>query len=172
MEALLSYGKERSEMVDVSAIGVVATSLNTLINMTKAMKDVHDATLIDGKVFELQRAILETQQSVFAANEERTALIEEVREAKAQIARLEAWDAEKQRYELKEVGAGSLAYVVKETMRIGEPLHQICAACYQHARKSILQPRAKHPDMTLFCSECKAELFIGNIPYPGGLVFG
>jgi hypothetical protein len=93
-------------MVDVSAIGVVMTSLNTLVNMTKAMKDVHDATLIDGKVFELQRAILETQQSVFAANEERMALVEEVREAKAQIARLEAWDAEKQRYELKDVGDG------------------------------------------------------------------
>ena len=158
-------------MVDLTAIGVISTSLNSLVNITKAMKDVRDASLIDGKVFELQRAILETQQSVFAANEERTALIEEVREAKAQIARLEAWDTEKQRYELKDVGAGSLAYAVKETMRSGEPIHRICAACYQHARKSILQPRIKHPDVILFCSECKAELFVGPSG-GGGATFG
>jgi hypothetical protein len=150
-------------MVDVSAIGVVATSLNTLVNMTKAMKDVRDATLIDCKVFELQRAILETQQSVFAANEERTALIEEIREAKAQIARLEAWETEKQRYELKDVGAGSLAYAVKESMRNSEPPHQICAHCYQNGHKRILQPNVSGFGKELFCPGCKTTISIGII---------
>jgi hypothetical protein len=148
-------------MVDVSAIGVVATSLNTLVNMTKAMKDVRDASLIDGKVFELQRAILETQQSVFAANEERTTLIEEIRDAKAQIARLEAWNAEKERYELQDVGAGSLAYVIKESMRSSEPVHKICANCYQKAHKSILQPLNRSQQNFLFCPQCKTEFYIG-----------
>ena len=43
-------------MVDISAIGIVATSLNTAVNIAKAMVDVRDATVIQGKVFELQRA--------------------------------------------------------------------------------------------------------------------
>jgi hypothetical protein len=158
-------------MVDMTAIGVVSTSLNTAINIAKAMIDVRDAAAFQGKVFELQRAIIDAQQSVFAANAERTALIEEVREAKAQIACLEAWEAEKQRYELKDVGCGSLAYVVKENMRNGEPLHQICAACYQRTRKSILQPRINHPDIILFCSECKTDLFVGPSG-GGGFIFG
>jgi hypothetical protein len=157
-------------MVDMSAIGVVATSLNTAVNIAKAMMDVRDATAVQGKVFELQRAIIDAQQSVFAANAERSALIEEIREAKAQIVRLEAWEAEKQRYELKDVGAGSLAYVVKETMRSGEPPHQICAACYQHGRKSILQPKAVGHDKTLNCSECKAQIFTGLMPMHFGVV--
>ena len=152
-------------MVDMSAIGVVATSLNTLVNMTKAMKDVHDATLFDSKVFELQRAILETQQSVFAANEERTALIEEIRAAKAQIARLEAWEAEKQRYELKDVGRGSLAYAIKETMRGGEPPHQICAHCYQKDHKRILQPHISGLGRELICPDCKATLSVGSVDF-------
>jgi hypothetical protein len=153
-------------MVDMTAIGVVSTSLNTAINIAKAMVDIHDSTQVQGKVFELQRAIIDAQQSVFAANAERTALIEEIRDAKAKITSLEAWEAEKQRYELKEVGAGSLAYVIKESMRSGEPVHHICAACYQRGHKSILQPRARHPDKTLFCSECKAELFVGTLFSP------
>jgi hypothetical protein len=150
-------------MVDVSATGVVATSLNTAVNIAKAMMDVHDATAVQGKVFELQRAIIEAQQSVFAANEERTALIEEVREAKAQIASLEAWETEKQRYELNEVGDGSLAYTAKEVMRGREPPHHICAACYQRAQKSILQPRSEHPNIILYCPEYKNKLFIGEM---------
>lgn len=148
-------------MVDMSAISIISVSLNTAINIAKAMVDVRDATVFQGKVFELQRAIIDAQQNIFAANAERSSLIEEVREAKAQIARLEAWDTEKQRYELKDVGAGSLAYAVKESMRDSEPTHHICAACYQHGHKSILQPNAVYPDKTLYCSECKAQIFTG-----------
>jgi hypothetical protein len=109
-------------MVDLTAIGVVSTSLNTAINIAKAMVDIRDAAAFQGKVFELQRAIIDAQQSVFAANAERTSLIEEIRQLKARVAELETWEAEKQRYELKDVGFGSLAYIVKESMRGAEPL--------------------------------------------------
>ncbi len=148
-------------MVDLTAIGVVSTSLNTAINIAKAMVDIRDATAFQGKVFELQRAIIDAQQSVFAANAERTALIEEIGQAKAEIARLEAWETEKLRYELQDVGKGSLAYVVKESMRGTEPEHKICSNCYQHAQKSILQPLHKGQEKFLFCPKCKTEFYIG-----------
>jgi hypothetical protein len=152
-------------MVDMTAIGVVATSLNTAINIAKAMVDVRDATAFQGKVFELQRAIIDAQQSVFAANAERSSLIEELREAKGQIVRLEAWEAERQRYELKDVGRGSLAYVVKESVRGAEPPHQICANCYQIGHKRILQPRVSGFGKELFCSDCEATLSIGSVDF-------
>jgi hypothetical protein len=53
-------------MVDITAIGVVANSLNRAVNIAKAMIDVRDATTFQRKVFELQRAIIDAQQSVFA----------------------------------------------------------------------------------------------------------
>jgi hypothetical protein len=52
-------------MVDMTAIGVISTSLNTLVNITRAMSDVRDATVFQGKVFELQRAIIDAQQNIF-----------------------------------------------------------------------------------------------------------
>jgi hypothetical protein len=159
-------------MVDMTAIGVIATSLNTIVNITKAMKDVQDATLIQSKVFELQGVIIETQQSVFAANTERTVLVDKISELETKIASLEAWETEKQRYELKEIGNGSLAYTVKESMCGTEPVHHICANCYQHGRKSILQSRFEHPDFILYCWECKDRLFVGVGPSRGGLIFG
>jgi hypothetical protein len=157
-------------MPDMAAIGVVMTSLNTAVNIAKAMMDVHDATAVQGKVFELQRAIIDAQQSVFAANAERSALIDEIREAKEQISHLEAWEAEKQRYELKDVGAGSLAYAIKEAMRGTEPVHNICANCYQKAYKSILQPRSQASGKYLFCKECSADIMVERTPI--GATFG
>jgi hypothetical protein len=71
------------------------------MDIAKAMKGVHDATLLDNKVFELQRAMLETQQSVFAANEERTELIERIRELEKEISGLKQWEAEKRNTNFK-----------------------------------------------------------------------
>jgi hypothetical protein len=76
------------------------------------------------------------------------------------VAELETWNAEKQRYELKDVGWGSLAYALKEDARGTEQVHQICAACYQHDKKSILQPRIKDLEKLLFWPECKTEINI------------
>jgi hypothetical protein len=42
-------------MVDMTAIMGLTTSLRAIVDITKAMKDVHDANLIQSKIFELTR---------------------------------------------------------------------------------------------------------------------
>jgi hypothetical protein len=88
------------------------------------------------------------------------------------VTELETWDAEKKRYELKEVGLGSLAYVVKESMRGAEPAHQICAYCYQRGHKRILQPGSTGYGKGLFCPDCKTTISIsitGTVQVPDEL---
>jgi hypothetical protein len=156
-------------MVDMTAIGVISTSLNTIVNITKAMKDVHDATLIDGKVFELNRAILETQQSVFAANQERTALIERVRELEKEISDARNWETEKQKYELVRLTEhGPFAYASKGEMSGGEPPYHICATCYDQGKKSILHPETRSPRMAhvLICNMCDSVIYKSGIRQP------
>src|SRR5260370_35297808 len=53
--------------------------------------------------------------------------------------RSKAWGAEKEKYELKNVGRGSFAYVRKKDAQPSEPSHWLCAQCYQNSKKSILQ---------------------------------
>jgi hypothetical protein len=147
-------------MVDVSAIAGTVSALKGAMDITKAMIGLRDAQAIQAKVIELNAAILDAQSSALTANEERSTLIERVRNLEKQVADFEAWETEKQRYELKDIGLGSLAYVVKETMRGTEPSHQICAACYQHHKKSILQPKSHGVMKQLFCPDCKTEFNI------------
>lgn len=148
-------------MVDMAAIAVVSTSLKAAADITKAMVGLRDASMIQGKIIELQGVILSAQQGALTTQSDQFSLLERVRELEKQVADLEAWDSEKQRYELKEVGTGSLAYVVKENARGTEPVHQICAACYQHRRKSILQPKSISMTKLLFCPSCKTDIQIG-----------
>ncbi len=146
-------------MVDMSAIGVVANSLTAAVNITRALADVRDATTIQAKVFELQRAIIDAQQSVFAANEERSGLILRVKELEKELTCLKKWEAEKLRYELVEIAPGILAYAIKESMRGVEPFHYLCANCYTSGRKSFLQQQVRTPRLDRYkCTGCCEEL--------------
>jgi len=148
-------------MVDVTAIGVVSTSLNTAINIAKAMMDIRDATHIQGKVFELQRAILDAQQSVFAANEERTGLIQRVSGLEKEIADMKAWDTEKQRYQLVPLAPNVMAYQLKPTESNHGPIHLLCANCYTDGKKSFLNQNVRGPHLDRFkCNRCGEELTI------------
>lgn len=126
-------------------------TLKSALDLAKGLKDIDNATRRNSAVIELQEQIL-------AAQSAQSELVESVRDLKARVVELETWDAEKQRYELKEVGLGSFAYVVKEGMRGGEPPHQICAYCYQRGHKRILQPGSTGYAKGLFCPDCKTTI--------------
>jgi hypothetical protein len=123
------------------------TAIAQALGALKAMKDIAEATigLRDTAAFrerqiEFQGKIIDAQNALAALQEERTTLIETIRQHEEEIARMKAWDAEKQRYELKAIAAGgSLVYSLKEEAKGTEPPHWICAACYQNDQKFILQ---------------------------------
>ena len=53
-------------MVDMAAIAIVAKSLETAADITKAMIGLRDASMIQEKVIELQGVILSAQQGALA----------------------------------------------------------------------------------------------------------
>lgn len=126
-------------MPDMTTIAAALTSFDALKNIAQAMIGLRDAQAFQAKLIEFNSALIEAQTRVFEVNEERSALIERVHDLEKQIADLEAWETEKQRYALKAIAHGSFAYVLKSEAQGSEPPHQICAACYQRGKKSILQ---------------------------------
>lgn len=103
---------------------------------------------------------VELQEKIFAAHSAQSALVEHVRGLEAEVARLKAWDAEKQRYELKKWGDGAFARVLKESEASGEPIHALCTACYDRGTKSIIHANGE-PQWTKHawdCPTCKFHL--------------
>lgn len=108
------------------------SAFKAMFDLAKGLKDINDATVRNAAVIELQEQILTAQ------NEQAT-LIDKVRDLEKEVAELKAWDAEKQNYELKEIGRGSFACVLKPEAQGAEPVHWLCTQCYDDGKRSILQ---------------------------------
>jgi Zn finger protein HypA/HybF involved in hydrogenase expression len=129
------------------------SAVKSAFELTKAIKDLDDRTRRNAAVIELQESILSAQAA-------QATLIEKVRELEAEVARMKTWDAEKQRYELKDLRKGFFAYIPKEGMESGETPHAICTNCYQKGFKSILQNsgHAVVHDRSWDCPSCKSKM--------------
>jgi hypothetical protein len=155
-------------MVDIGTIASAIGSLKAAGDIAKAMSGLHDAQVIQAKVIELQGVILAAQTNALAAQSDQLTLLEEIRTLKAKMAELEAWNAQKKRYQLQDFGGGTFAYALKPEEAQGEPMHRICPACYEKGHRSVLQfqfRNAAHQDK-YNCPSCKTEFTFGHRAAP------
>ncbi len=147
-------------MVDMAAIAGVATSLRSAVEITKAMVDVRDATLIQTKTFELTREIMAAQSYALEAMATQSDLLTIKRELEEKISNMETWNTEKDRYKLKNIQPGVTVYALKEGMESGEEHHYLCPTCYNRRQKSILQKEVYSSGRIVMqvCHQCGTEL--------------
>jgi uncharacterized protein (DUF697 family) len=150
--------------IDMGSVMALGSSLQSAAEIVKVMVGLRDGALLQAKAIELNGIILTAQGAALSANGAQFALLERVRELEKQLVDMEAWGAEKDKYGLQQIGRGAFAYVLKRQTNSPEPPHWICAACYQHGRKSILANAGKTKgDVTTIiyrCPTCKSEIFI------------
>lgn len=90
---------------------------------------------------------------------------------KKQIADFEAWNRQKDRYELHEPGPGVYVWSLKKEAEASEPAHWICVKCYEDRRRAILQRLSGGNMMVFRCSSCETKIAFNNpeyTPYRGG----
>lgn len=149
-------------MVGISEIAGLLSSVKSAKDIAEAMIGLRDAQAIQAKALEFQSRIFDAMSSAIKVQEERATLLQSVEALKKEIAGLKAWEAQKQRYELKSVGVGALAYSLKKDAGGSEPPHWICPKCYEDGQRSILQPETRVPGRTqhLACSRCGNDILI------------
>lgn len=146
--------------MDMTLITGTISGLKTASDIAKSLLEIKKITDINGKVAELQSVILSAQSSAIEANSAQFAMIEEIRNLKEEMARIKAWNTEKQRYVLTPLAdTGAVAYALKKSMSSAEPPHYICTNCYEDGRKSILGPQKRTTGrVSLCCPKCKSEI--------------
>jgi len=150
-------------VIDMGSIMAAIGGLQTASQIAKSMIDLRDAALFQGKTIELQNAILAAQTSALAAQSEQFALVQRVRDAEEKVARMEAWETEKKRYDLYDYGDSRFTYRLKQSLQGSEPMHELCANCYNsNHQKSILHMETRIPGMAevLVCEHCGANLYV------------
>lgn len=137
-------------------------SLKALSDIGKGLMSLHTMAEVQGKAIELNQIIFDAQQALFSAQAAQSALVNEVRDLKGQIAAMENWNAEKERYQMVSPFKGGMAYAVKKAMSNGEPPHYLCANCFQDRKRSILQNAPNKDGWTSFvCFSCKTSFSTG-----------
>jgi hypothetical protein len=122
----------------VAEIGAGLTSLRAALDITKAMIGLRDAEAFRAKSIELQGLILESLDKAIQSREAYSAQLDRVRALEAEVTSLKDWNAEKANYELKDIGAGCVAYMLKPESRGSQPPHWLCPTCFSKGQKSFL----------------------------------
>lgn len=151
-------------MVDIAAISGAMTALNSAMDIAKSIKSAADAAKINSLVIDLQSTIMQAQGEAMKAQQAQSTQVDQIRKLEEEVARLKAWDAEKEDYELKEVWRGAFAYMLKPDMRGSKPPHWLCQHCYENGKKSLMQHQGAVPTTasgSLFkCPTCNAAFAV------------
>lgn len=157
--------------MDIGSITATVTGLKTAGEVINSILELKTSDAINAAVREANSHLFTVQQEALTAQSEQFAMVEEIRNLKEKITNLEAWNAEKDRYQLEKLWeAGVVAYALKEHMSNGEPPHYLCTNCYKDGMKSILNPqKRKNGRLMLVCPtpKCNAEfhsMYSRNLP--------
>ena len=156
-------------MPDISAIASAVSAFKAAKDIGESMIGLRDAAAFQAKLLEFQSKLIDANNAVFAAQDERSLLLQRVRELEEQVAELKTWTTKQERYELKNVGYSAFAYVLKKEERGTKPPHWVCAKCFEDKHISILQyVLYKGQGQIWTCPSCKSTIQpgTGSIRWP------
>ncbi len=153
--------------MDGSSIVTAVSSLEATGRIFKALFDLNLNAKTIGQINQLQTAIFEAQRSALTAQADYVALVGRVADFEKEIVRLKDWSAERQNYQLADLGRGSTAYALKPAVKQDQEPHWLCTHCYNNHRKSLLQPQGNIDGETTWqCPSCKSAQKVPNRATP------
>jgi hypothetical protein len=139
----------------------IMSPLNAAGQTIEKLIETRDFVKFGDELRKLYADILSAQRGAMTAQANEAALLEQVRELKKRVTDLEAWEREKERYQLVALAPNVLAYSVKASARGTEPSHYICANCYNSGRKSFLNQITRGTRVDVFhCINCNERLTV------------
>src|ERR1700676_899370 len=99
----------------------IMSPLNAAGQSLEKLIETRDLVKFGDELRKLYTDVLAAQRGAMTAQVNEAALLEEVRTLKKQVTDLEAWETEKQRYELVSLAPNVMAYSIKATARGTEP---------------------------------------------------
>ena len=143
-----------------SEITAAIQSTKTAIELVKAAHGLSNYSELLTAVTAVQIKLTDAIASELASQEKQAALAQRVRELEKQIAEIEDWKSQIQRYALFQLPTGALAYALKPGQENGEPMHYLCTACVDKKKKTTLQLSGRF----LHCPECNSKIATRETP--------
>lgn len=103
---------------------------------------------------EMRQLIFKIQTDAMDLQEKLQEKTDRVRELENEVARLKAWDEEKQKYDLRDLATGEYEAGALVYISLTLPLHALCPNCFANGEKSFLQSNGE-PSIREHRFECR-----------------
>ena len=141
----------------VAELTATFSLLKTASELVRGFNSMQNQIAVGDIKIELNNIILDLQANANALNEKYNSIVNSKNDLEKEIINLKDFKSQKEKYILKEIFVGILAYVPKDEIdRIGKH-HWLCQNCLDNLQKfSIYQ---KHNDYYFTCPHCKNEIY-------------
>ena len=136
----------------------------SIFSSAKAIAETADAVKRNAQLMDFQESLINLNSLIASVQQENSSLVREKGDLEDKLKRMETWEAEKQRYRLSPIYAGSLVFALQKSMSNNEPPHYLCTNCYKGGKPSILhgaQSRRNSRDFAFVCPICQSEALNG-----------
>ncbi len=143
------------------------SAIRSAIDIVKESRYTHDDQRLMRAQTELLEELIGIHQTALSLQDQHAALVSENAELQKRLAESDKWDEVKSGYRLLEVQNGKFVYSLKSPQVSPEPIHWLCANCFEDRKKSILQAVIKNDFDALYaCPRCKTNLYLHFKDYP------
>lgn len=148
--------------MDIGSISSALGGLKTAFDLTKAAVAARDDNklaeakqALNDRIIDVQNAALQLQEKHSAARDEIDALKDEKRKLSARIAEIEQKNAEREKYDLKELSDGVFVLAEVGPSDDGRSPHYLCQPCMDNsAKKGVLKRELHSFQYVLTCPVC------------------
>lgn len=124
----------------LTEIAQAVESLKQISGIIRAANDISNFNEIATALADANSKLLEAQSLAIAAQESYATARKRIGELESEICELKNIKTTKERYKLHSFASGMLTYINKDGMEGAEPIHYLCAACYDNNQITKLQP--------------------------------
>ena len=134
--------------------------IKTALEIIQGIKNSLDPTISKAQIVGFQDALIKAQTELIDANLAHMAQVQLVYALEKKVRNFETWDTEKKRHELKDLGWGAFAFMLKPDARGTEPPHWVCANCFHKGEIAIIQDTfgSKGSGRGWYCPRCGAQI--------------
>ena len=149
----------------IAEIGSLISSSKTAYVIAKGIYSLKSDVDRNESISKIIDILVSVQTNALSVNAIAQKLQEEKRHLEQKIVEFEKWSETESQYELKEIATGVFVYCCKPTDKTSEPMHWLCANCYNKRQKSILQRRTHGPGgIHYICNTCNSNFIDHSKP--------
>ena len=148
--------------MDITAIQSIFPVLKIATGLVKGILETKNAIEGQGKILELQAALLEVHTNAISATTAQFELLEQVRALEEQLKAFNDWDEQGPRYTLVcPWQDAAQVYALRKASSDGEVAHFLCPNCFLRRQRVIVNPvvdKGNRYRVELVCPSCKAKI--------------